>query len=150
MKNKEKNKILIAIIICLLLFISFFYISNKNKKNNYSPPQITENPTKNDKEEKGRTQTAILEINKIKYTGEIKNGESIYSFMNSLREKEKITFIEKNYSGMGAFVEEINGIKNNGEKNWIYYVNGKKANIGISNYKINSGDTVSWVYEENL
>ena len=44
---------------------------------------------------------------------------------------------------MGKLVEEINGLKNSGEKNWIYYINGKKANIGVSNYKINKGDIVS-------
>ena len=47
---------------------------------------------------------------------------------------------------MGKFIESINDLKN-GEKNWIYYVNGEKANIGVSNYKIKSGDVVSWKYE---
>jgi hypothetical protein len=67
--------------------------------------------------------------------------------MIQLRDEGQIYFKEKNYSGMGEFIEEINNQKNNGEKNWIYYVNDKKANIGISNYKINPGDVVSWKYE---
>ena len=47
-------------------------------------------------------------------------------------------------------IEEINKVKNGGEKNWIYYVNGKKAEIGVSNYKIKEGDVVSWKYENSL
>ncbi len=69
--------------------------------------------------------------------------------MNKLRSEGKIKFTEKNYIGMGKFIETINDIKNNGEKNWIYYVNGKKAQVGVSNYKIKTGDIVSWKYERN-
>ena len=67
--------------------------------------------------------------------------------MEKLKSEGKINFVEKNYTGMGKFIESINGIKN-GEKNWIYYVNGQKANIGVSNYKIKNGDIVSWKYEK--
>jgi len=66
--------------------------------------------------------------------------------MNQMQNESKIAFKDKTYAGMGKFIEEING-KKNGEKNWIYYVNNIKANIGISNYKIKSGDVVSWKYE---
>ena len=50
---------------------------------------------------------------------------------------------------MGKFIETINGVKGNGDQNWIYYVNGQKAQVGVSNYKIKPGDVVSWKYEEN-
>ena len=50
---------------------------------------------------------------------------------------------------MGKFIVAINGVKGNGDKNWIYYVNGKKAQTGVSNYKLKSGDVVSWKYEKN-
>jgi hypothetical protein len=63
--------------------------------------------------------------------------------------KRKINFTEKNYTGMGKFIVSINGVKGNGTENWIYYVNGIKANVGVSNYKINKGDIVSWKYEKN-
>jgi hypothetical protein len=66
--------------------------------------------------------------------------------MTQLQNENKITFQAKNYTGMGEFIEKINGVKN-GNKNWIYYVNGVKAEIGVSNYKINPGDVVSWKYE---
>ena len=64
--------------------------------------------------------------------------------MQKLQAEGKINFKDKNYSGMGKFVEEINGLKSSQNKYWIYYINGKEANVGISNYKINPGDVVSW------
>lgn len=81
---------------------------------------------------------------------EIPGEISVYDFMSKLRSEGKIDFTEKDYIGMGKFVDSIDGIKNNGNQNWIYYVNDKKANIGISNYKINSGDTVTWKYEYEI
>ena len=78
----------------------------------------------------------------------IEEKESVYDFMFKLKKEGKIDFKDKTYSGMGKLIEEINGISN-GDKYWIYYVNGQKANIGISNYKIKAGDVVSWKYEKN-
>ena len=69
--------------------------------------------------------------------------------MSQLRNEGKINFTEKNYAGMGKFIETINGVKGNGGQNWIYYVNGKEAQVGVSNYKINPGDVVSWKYEKS-
>ena len=103
-------------------------------------PQNTINQSSN--------QTAILFINSEKYETNISVGTKIYDFMQKLQAERKINFKTKNYSGMGEFMTEINGVKNN-QKNWVYYVNNKKAQIGISNYKINPGDVVSWKYESS-
>ena len=83
----------------------------------------------------------------ISFKGETTDKMSVYDFMVDLQKEGKITFKDKNYPGMGEMIEEINGIKNNGNKNWIYYVNGKEATVGVSNYKINPRDIVSWKYE---
>ncbi len=93
---------------------------------------------------------AFLEINNKRLETTIPEKENIYDFMVKLKEEGKIDFKDKTYSGMGKLIEEINGIKNNGEKNWIYYVNNQKANIGVSNYQIKSGDVVSWKYEKSI
>jgi hypothetical protein len=92
---------------------------------------------------------SILEIDGKRYEEEITEKTSVYDFMSRLRNEGKINFTEKNYIGMGKFIESINGIKGNGKQNWIYYVNNKKAEIGVSNYEINGGDIVSWKYEKN-
>ena len=82
-------------------------------------------------------------VNNVEYKDTIAGEMSVYDFMSRLQSEGKINFTEKNYIGMGELIDSINGIKNNGNQYWIYYVNGVEAQIGISNYKIKSGDIVS-------
>lgn len=76
--------------------------------------------------------------------------ETVYELMHSLQIENKINFTEKTYIGMGKFIDSIDGVYGNGSRNWIYYVNGQKASIGVSNYKLNPGDILSWKYEKNI
>ncbi len=94
--------------------------------------------------------TATLEINGKTYHALITTNTSVYDFMDSLRKDRKISFTDKTYIGMGKFIEAIDGIQSDGDRYWIYYVNGKKALIGVSNYKINPGDVVSWKFEKDI
>jgi hypothetical protein len=148
MNKKTKNLILLFILIIILVFLIFTNLNKKslNTKNfiTYSPPLNSYLSIKG--EEKNNV---IFEINDKKYTTNIEGVTSIADIMSKLKKEGKIDFNEKNYAGMGKFINEINGIKNSGEKNWIYYVNNKKATIGVSNYKINKGDVISWKYEKN-
>jgi hypothetical protein len=84
----------------------------------------------------------------LNYTDTTPGQMSVYDFMSRLRSEGKINFTEKNYTGLGEFIVSINGLKQNEDLTWIYYVNGKEAQVGISNYKINAGDTVTWKYEK--
>ena len=83
------------------------------------------------------------------YTNTFPGSLTVYDFMENLRGEGKINFTEKNYAGIGKFIEEINGVKGNSDHSWIYYVNGRQAQVGVSNYKLKPGDVVSWKYEKN-
>jgi len=148
MSKKENIKIIIAIIVSLLFF-GIFILTLHITPRKISPPPDFKNLTYETKENTIKTDQSILEINDTKYESEVVGVISVYQLMEQLKEEGKINFKDKTYTGMGKFIEEINGVKNSGEKNWIYYVNGKKANIGVSNYKIKPGDVVSWKYENN-
>lgn len=95
-------------------------------------------------------QAAVL-INGVEYRTAVKPDSSVYDLMNLLKTENKINFSGKNYSGLGFFIEAINGVKNNSAgKNWLYYVNGQPAQIGISNYIIKENDIIEWKYEKKL
>lgn len=85
------------------------------------------------------------------YILEFKENQTTYQFMQALYASSQKPFIfeAKEYPGMGMFVESINGIQNNPQKNlyWIYYVNGQSAKTGISNYIIKQKDKIEWKYE---
>jgi len=139
MTQYEKIKKLILIAFLLLVCSVLIYIYTTPTKQDSSPSNL---PLVKEQEKN----PVILEINGVRYENKISEQTNVYSFMEQLQNEGKINFKDKTYSGMGKFIEEINGIKN-GEKSWIYYVNGKKANIGVSNYQINRGDLISWKYE---
>lgn len=92
---------------------------------------------------------AVLLINGVEYKTNVKTDSSAYDLMNELKNQNKIDFQGKNYSDLGFFVEQINGLKNNPlGKNWVYYINGQPAQVGISNYKIKASDVIEWKYEK--
>jgi len=143
--NKNNKKIIsITILVFLIIFGVLFFLAHKTNKENLHSSNLP--PTK--VEEQGANQ-ATLNINGVIYEGEITEKTSVYDFMSELQTTGKINFTEKNYIGMGEFINGINGIKNNNSQSWIYYVNGKEAQVGVSNYKINGGDVVSWKYEKS-
>ena len=79
------------------------------------------------------------------------SGSSVYDLMNKLKQEKKIDFQGRDYAGLGFFVEAINGVKNNpADENWIYYVNGRPAPVGASNYKVKVNDVIEWRYEKRL
>ena len=141
---KNNKKIIILGFIISLFFFSIFIFT---KDLGQSPPN-RQGLLKQALPVLIKTNKAFLEINGEKISTDIIEGENIYNFMTKLKKEGKVNFKDKTYSGMGKLIEEINGIKN-GDKYWIYYVNGKKANIGVSNYKINKGDIISWKYEKD-
>jgi len=147
MSKREK----IGIIFTLGCFLIFFYVlfSIPHILFRKVPPiyKIHENQNLRIQNKNQETVNTVLEVNGISYYSEISSPTTVYDFMEKLQEEGKITFEGKTYPEMGIFIEEINGAKGTGDKYWIYYVNGKEADVGISNYKINTGDVVSWKYE---
>ncbi len=157
MLKKDKNTIILAsALIILLVFSGLFFTKKDNAGKGYSispPTEVNEINTETEVVKKIYTDEANearLEINGVTLKGEIKEGENVYNFMSTLRKRGQIKFKEKNFIGIGQFIEEINGVRSDGNKYWIYYVNGKKAEIGVSNYKIKEGDVVSWKYEDEI
>jgi hypothetical protein len=141
-KNSNKKIIWLGLVVSLFFFL-IFVLTKDIGQDTSSYPSLFPDSAKTE----GVAQ-AFLEINDKKFEGEIVERENVYDFMLELQKEGKINFKDKVYAGMGKLIEEINGVKN-ADKNWIYYVNGKKADIGVSNYKISKGDIVSWKYEKD-
>lgn len=95
-------------------------------------------------------QTSVaLFVGDKKYATSVPENSNVYDLMEKLQKETDFRFSGKNYSGLGFFVEEINGIKNNPKDSqyWIYYVNGQEANLGISAMKVKQGDIIMWQYQ---
>ncbi|MCX6764707.1 MAG: DUF4430 domain-containing protein [Candidatus Nealsonbacteria bacterium] len=173
----ENKKLLIIFFIFLNLAIaSYIYINQSAviKNPNYSQRQIldgqnqlnirqvqqgsavSEENLKISKSTSTSSETELSSERHIIYVGEKKyeisvpEKSTVYELMDLLKARGDFSFQGKDFSGLGFFVEEINGIKNNpsGKTYWIYYVNDKSAQVGISNYTLKPNDVINWKYEK--
>jgi len=80
---------------------------------------------------------------------QIPGDSTVYDAMLSLEKNRSFSFAGKEYGNLGFFVESIGDLTNRELKDryWIYYINGKKAQVGISNYIIQPNDIITWKYE---
>ncbi len=169
MKNKYIKIFLFAVL--AVLFIAFFYQYSKKVINSESvvnttpkieAPKLVPRKTESSKKVTSKiseVKEIIPEVdtNKISikiivedkvYESRASEGVSIYQSMVYLSTQNKnFTFTSKDYSGMGMFVDSINGVQGNEGKYWVYYLNDKKASVGISKNFLKEGDTVRWERE---
>lgn len=76
-------------------------------------------------------------------------GETILDAMTTVMNEDVFTFSGKDFSGIGFFIDSINGKKAEQGKSYILWINGKKAEVGVSGYQLVAGDVISWTYEDN-
>jgi len=83
------------------------------------------------------------------YSFVIEDGNTVYEAMKNLQNNKEnnFSFEYKEYPSLGVFVEKINGVKGESGKYWIYYVNDKQAQVGVSKYVLKEGDIISWRQE---
>jgi hypothetical protein len=130
--------ILISFLICLFFFLNFLKIENKETING------------NNKSEISKENIATFAVQDKTYKVSINEGATVYDVMNILQNKKEnnFSFVSKEYSGLGIFIDEINGVKGVSGKYWIYSVNGEKASISVSKYILKNGDNVLWEQKE--
>jgi len=118
---------------------------NKNPKTEIKKIATENNTVKNLTE-------YILKLNDNEYKISLAPSSSVLDLMNALQIRGDIKFQGHESAGLGFFVESINGLKNFTDHTsyWIYYINGKSASVGISNYILKPGDIITWKYEKPI
>jgi hypothetical protein len=139
MKYKKYFKILIVIILSCILIGVFYLVKPQIGVIQKGPKALSEKNVK----------VSLKVLNKT-YDVNIKEGSTVYDAMNIAQSlvENNFSFKSKEYPSLGIFVGEINGKKGGEGGYWIYSVNGEEANVGVSNYKVNNGDIISWKYEK--
>lgn len=77
--------------------------------------------------------------------------KTVLDLLEKVTEENDLEFSFKQYPDLGVFVESIDNVVNDFERNlwWQYWVNGEYAIIGASNYQLKNGDSVEWKYIES-
>ena len=93
---------------------------------------------------------AVLEVQGATYEIAVPQGSTVYELMAKAQEETDFSFSGREFAGMGFFVEEIQGKRQNPKEQryWMYSINGQKAQLGISFYELQSNDVISWTYEQ--
>ena len=75
------------------------------------------------------------------------HNSTVFSLLEELSEKENFKIEFTVYSGMGVFVESINGLNNGTEnKYWQYWVNEELSMTAADKKKVKSGDKIEWKF----
>ena len=130
-----------SLVIFLLVFAFTGAGCTTKEKNTTAPPQESTNTIE---------ATITLKADDSSYTMPFQDNLSVYDTMVMLRDKQDFDFDGKDYGeDMGFFVDSINGVKSDTESNlyWVFYINDKKSDAGISATYLNPNDTITWKYE---
>lgn len=149
---KRKFIIYIVLGIAILLF-TLSYISEIQPKLYLIPKNVSTEATST-----GRTATSTqtqkipvsLSVLDKTYNAEIPVGSTVYDLMTKISSTTNFRFNAKLFSGLGYFIDEINGIKNTSNAYWFYYLNGNRASVGISAYTLKPNDVISWKFESGM
>lgn len=81
------------------------------------------------------------------YTMTAQEGETAMAVTEKASQQYDLQLGVKEYS-FGKMVESIDGLSADQSANqyWTLYINGQMSNVGASDYKVKSGDTISWKY----
>lgn len=93
--------------------------------------------------------TILLADSEVSTTVPFTEGMTVHQAMRQADTQGVFTYEVSEFSGLGVFVESINGVGGDKGKNWILRVNGKVASVGASGYILQSGDEITWTYEKN-
>lgn len=138
--NSTKKKALSIIALLVLAGGAALFLWNNNSSEPTTTPAATETAS---------TVRASITVDGATYNTEIAEGSTLLAFMEKTQEETAFSFTGKNTEGIGFFVEEINGVTSTSEERsfWAYYVNGQQAQVGVSDYIVQSGDTIEWKKE---
>ncbi|MDD5590004.1 MAG: DUF4430 domain-containing protein [Candidatus Portnoybacteria bacterium] len=132
-------------------------IENQNSAEFYAPsPQESENlisegsyPQPGLSRENQNQISVSLTAGEKKYLAKIDAGSSVFQLMEKLTQETDFRFKAQEFSGLGFFIEEINGTVNDARANkfWLFSVNGISSNTGVSQTKLKEGDEIKWEFK---
>ena len=127
--------------------------SGKNSSGTSAAPVAENKPLQNQIIQEPTDKLATEDLIKIafvagdgKYDTFVQKGATVYDAMAKLASSTSFSFNAKYYSGLGYFIDAINGVKNANGDYWTLYVNGTYATVGASAYILSENDSVEWKY----
>lgn len=114
-----------------------------------SPSAVETTPTTSTATQEANASNVTLIIDGRKYAAYAPANATVVDVMRTLASSTDLTFTDHEYSGLGTFIDSINGKKNADGMYWFLYLNGKSADTGASQTTLHAGDTVEWRFKKS-
>jgi hypothetical protein len=134
----SKKTIIILLAAVILAVLGWVIFQGKNQAPS-APQEQSQQPAKN--------QISVsLAVGEKTYQTKIDEGSNVYELMQKLANETDLKFVAKEFSGLGYYIEEINGVASDPQANkyWMFSINGVPSNTGISQTILKEGDAVEW------
>ncbi len=138
----NKKYIFYALTIAALAGSFFFLGGRPAQRTELLPVQATTTASASS------ARTATFSIEGTRYDVAVAAKTSVLAAMRTLASTTLFRFSSREFPGMGAFIEGMNGKTNADGFYWILYVNGTRSPKGASQTFISPGDAVEWRYEK--
>jgi len=144
MLMRNKYFLILALTLIMVGAIFLFFLTKPESKDTSKNQEIISLDEKKEINVKVVIDTGS---DKYEYVGTLNGGATVFDLLKKTSAVNNFSFDYKE-SGLGIFVEEIYGVKNNSMQNkfWLYKINGDLATIGASAQKIQDGDIVEWFF----
>lgn len=115
-------------------------LNNKDKDPYQSPPYVPDYRQPGPPPEAPQDELPAQTAEHVSYRGQ--DGKNALAL---LKAGHKVDV--KVYSGIGEFVDGIDGLKSDAQHFWSFYVNGKQATVGASSYTTKTTELIEWKFE---
>ena len=138
------RKFLIIVIVIIALSLSFVLFKEGDRTKEFVPSPLVQQIQQENLVE------VTLEVGGSAYEVLVPQGSTTYDLMQKAQAEGKFRFQGRDFPGLGFLVEEIQGQRQNPRQGmyWIYSINDKKAEVGVSNYILKPYDVITWKYEK--
>jgi hypothetical protein len=92
----------------------------------------------------------MLEGPQTTYTLDVMEMGTVLEVMDKAVAEGVFSYRGRTYPGIGVFVEEVGGLKNEKGMYWILYINGETSDRGVSSARVVPGDVITWNYEKSI
>ena len=145
-KSKIKiDRVLVLLFTILVIVIIAQFTVFKNNKLNLGNNNKQDGPRVQQEDAKKDNNRVIIDFGDGRKIDQTLKADTPFKALEIIAGNQgyKINFKQYKY---GLIVEEINKVKNNPTKFWIYSVNGVPAKIAADRYMLAEGDFVEWKY----
>ena len=137
-----KKKLFLILPLILVLVGLFYFFKPTSQK-----VSTTVSPTLKVNQNKATINLVYDENRSDSFDYNFVEGKTVFDALTELSNSHSFP-IETQMYDFGVFVKSINNTQNTNDMSWIFFVNGKSADVAADKLELKNGDLIEWKYIE--